>query len=562
MAEVPYNPVPTVRPDVRPPSDMLDVHPQAADFGALQGEAARQVGADLNRASDEMTQTVARYREMANATAELNAGTAASKELGDAEMQIRQLSGNNAVAALPGFQAQVQQIQDKYAAMAPNPAAKLAFLRDFHSLADRSLNNVGMHVGEQAKDAHVQALQAAIKEAQSNAVRYTATGQQPDFDPIVQSSLMLAHERGLDKDAAYALVQQNTGAAMHDMVVARVARGDVAGAQAMLNQGLAAKAPGSDLPLLDADHQASLSMMIDQKKSLDENRALTQQMRQMAFDERSRRMAAEKSADGVVRQLLTDPTQLDPGTITNDPNLSYEQKLQLMNVYHSALAGSNDTKDVKTFGPGFYDAYRLIHAAPGTPGRITDAGELYDRVGPKGDLTVAGVDKLVSELQGKRTPEGEADAKMRETMFKAAREQIVQNPATGIRDPKGEEHFLGFMASAYDAIAKGKAGGKTAADLYNPESPDYVGKLAKGFVRTPAQIQADLAAANDDLLPPGEAPKASGGFLDWNNVTGGKPDLATPEGVRAAYASGKISRQDALNLLVKAAPAAPVPGAQ
>jgi hypothetical protein len=119
--------------------------------------------------------------------------------------------------------------------------------------------------------------------------------------------------------------------------------------------------------------------------------------------------------------------------------------------------------------------------------------QLYGMVRPGGPLTVAGVDKLRTEIAGAKTPEGEAEAQMKKQFFEhVARPQITfTDPDLKLRDPKGDENFLKFMAQATALYDKGKASGLTAAQLLDPESKDYVGRIIENFKSPAAERFAD-----------------------------------------------------------------------
>ena len=84
-------------------------------------------------------------------------------------------------------------------------------------------------------------------------------------------------------------------------------------------------------------------------------------------------------------------------------------------------------------------------------------------------------------------------------MFRVARGQLTgANDGLGLKDPQGEAIYLKFMAAAYPAIENAKAQGKTPAQIFTPGSPDYVGNLANGMKRPPAQFYADMHTANGE----------------------------------------------------------------
>lgn len=153
-----------------------------------------------------------------------------------------------------------------------------------------------------------------------------------------------------------------------------------------------------------------------------------------------------------------------------------------------ANARGND-KDMREYGRGFYKLFQAVHADASDPNRVNNVKQLYEHIGPDGDLTMAGLDKLNTEINGKNTPEGAAEGDMRKHFFENAKSQISgKNDLFGLPDSKGEEQYLKFMAQTFPLIEKLRSEGKTASQIYNPDSPDYVGKLIPAFKR-PLNIQ-------------------------------------------------------------------------
>jgi hypothetical protein len=186
--------------------------------------------------------------------------------------------------------------------------------------------------------------------------------------------------------------------------------------------------------------------------------------------------------------------------------------------------------------PDHADAYATaLHNAQAT---------MYDNQGNRltqpGPLTMAGVDKLVSEIAGKRTPEGEAKSRMVAGALAYAKHNLSFEQDFGyfkIPDPKGQDAFnVGFLPAFFDAFDKGTAAGKTPYQLLSKDSPDFiVDKLISTFKRTPAQELKDRTEAG--LVNPQGQPA--------------KPDLSTEAGVSAALGANLITREDAYNALVR-----------
>lgn len=179
--------------------------------------------------------------------------------------------------------------------------------------------------------------------------------------------------------------------------------------------------------------------------------------------------------------------------------------------------------DQRTYGTGFYDLFRRIHAPEGDPSRITDPTELYSHVGPNGDLTLSGLKELTSEIQGRNTPDGAAESTMKAQFLKNARAQITgTNEGLHIRDPKGDQLYLQFLAKTLPAYDKERKAGKSAAQLLDPESPDYIGKMIGQFKRPMSQWTADMLGAGATT----------------------QIDTSTPQALIAAVQSGKMPRAE------------------
>lgn len=228
----------------------------------------------------------------------------------------------------------------------------------------------------------------------------------------------------------------------------------------------------------------------------------------------------EKAANGYVTRMMkgdTGPQIIED--IANDTNLDATAKAHLWSMAETH-SKSDLNRDTKTYGPGFYTLFQQAHLPDGDPNRLTDQSQLYGHVGPNGDLTLSGFDRLTQELAGKRTVDGAAEGEMKKQFLANAKQQLSgQDPLLHIRDPKGEELYLKFMGQFFPAYDKAKAEGKSPAALLNPDSPDYLGKAIAGFRRAPAQFMKDLIEGGSDV----------------SAQTMAEPDLSTPEGVKALY---------------------------
>ena len=259
--------------------------------------------------------------------------------------------------------------------------------------------------------------------------------------------------------------------------------------------------------------------------------------RQLHIQDQQKKMASDEAENDYMKQIYAPPLNAKPLSVQSivlDDRLSRESKDRLIK-----LIGDPGQKDDKTYGSGFVKAFQMVHAAEGTPGRITDPQQLYDRLGPNGDLTMAGVEKLRGEIALKRTPEGEAEAEMKREFLRNARSQITgTDEGLHIKDPKGDQLYLKFMAQALPAYEAARREGKSPAALLNPDSPDYVGKIIGNFKRPMDQWFADTI---HDTAPGAAAAK---GAFDVKSVK-------TLDDLVAAYRAGSVTKQQADELAIQ-----------
>ncbi|MCK1479329.1 hypothetical protein IVB27_32465 [Bradyrhizobium sp. 197] len=267
-----------------------------------------------------------------------------------------------------------------------------------------------------------------------------------------------------------------------------------------------------------------------------------EQQRQIKLQAEQVKAQSEVRENEVLQDLYSPQPKMSVQSIAVDPHLTPAAKERMISAAGRALG---DTKADKTYGKGFFDAYQKVHAPEGMPGKITDPSELYSRVGPDGDLTVAGVDKLVSEINSRKTPEGVAEGEMKKQFLKNAKSEISgADEGLHIPDPKGENLYLRWLAQALPAYEEGKKAGKTPVQLLNPDSPDYIGKSISGFRRPMSEWFNDVVR---DQPAAAQAPT-----FDATKVQ-------TLNELVAAYRGGKVSKTVADQLAIDKGWAAPRP---
>lgn len=218
------------------------------------------------------------------------------------------------------------------------------------------------------------------------------------------------------------------------------------------------------------------------------------------------------------------PAEMRAALATDSPNtLTYLQTRAEDNLNKASGAV---TKDQREYGAKFYELFNRVHSS--SDARINSIAELQKYVGADGGLTISGYDKLSKEVAGKSTPDGEAEGLMKKQFFANAKAQISgTDEALHMKDPKGDEAYLRFMAQALTSYEKGKSEGKAAMNLLNPDSPDYIGKSISSFKRPMSEVMADLTQDTLEL------------------------DVDTPDGLKKAVSAGKMKRQVAEQIAIK-----------
>ena len=287
-----YNPVPEVSPSLSSGNDYLNIRATPEAFGAQVGEAGEKLGQTLEQTGDTAAKLALDFQQQHNNTVALNATTQGSTELSDLENNFRQLKGLNAVNSLPQYQAKIAEIQNRIADSMPNPSARLTFLDRFARYSDTTVKSLGLYTGDQADAANMAALNGSIDAAKSRAVLHSGISDtEPDFHDIVGATAQVAAKMGLPKEAADALVQKHVGDTMQDIITARISMGRTNDAAAIFQNALKETAPGTDLPLLDGDHQSRISSIIA-------NRQYTDLIRQQAAEAK-----AERDSDRYAAQM-------------------------------------------------------------------------------------------------------------------------------------------------------------------------------------------------------------------------------------------------------------------
>lgn len=230
--------------------------------------------------------------------------------------------------------------------------------------------------------------------------------------------------------------------------------------------------------------------------NLDERQATIEQLNHRRQVYQASATAWKSQFNNQVQNLAIKPDFTSMDQVPVEIRSAFSDDPQMMgflqrSAEHNLDKASGGTKEAKEYGPSFWKLFRSIHADPGAEGRITDVSQLYEHAG--NDITMAGFDKLKGEIAGKGTAEGAAEGDLRKETFKVVRGMLTgSNDAFGFKDAKGDEIYAHAMPLMYKALDDGKAKGIPMGELYDPQSKNWIGNVAKGMKRSLAQQMADM----------------------------------------------------------------------
>ena len=184
----------------------------------------------------------------------------------------------------------------------------------------------------------------------------------------------------------------------------------------------------------------------------------------------------------------------------------------LTNQIQTKLLSANSRGAEATYGTDFY-----THLSDALSGKVTNPNNFIASIIP-GDktstLTNTGYSALSKEMQNINTPEGKAFAQQELAYINNLRSQMTST-IPGKATPKLDAKFNSALQQILPLIQNGRASGKTPGQLFNVDSPDFVGKsIAMPSVK---EMNAEVSASQlHSIITPNvllgngaTAPKAS-----------------------------------------------------
>ena len=184
-------------------------------------------------------------------------------------------------------------------------------------------------------------------------------------------------------------------------------------------------------------------------------------------------------------KILSKEEAVSAKDIAKDPTLLAPAKRTLV-----ALLNSPDTK-LKDNGPHADTLFERIHLEDGHPDKIFDP-MLLTQARINGKITDNDLKDLRKELDNRLTPEGQTESELKKSVLDAAKALIVKrNQFNVVEDPNRVSSYNRYKAWFMQEYAKRRKDGKTAAELTNPKSKDYLGQFIDQFNRAPEEIMRD-----------------------------------------------------------------------
>jgi hypothetical protein len=258
-------------------------------------------------------------------------------------------------------------------------------------------------------------------------------------------------------------------------------------------------------------------------------------------DTKAKKDANDQAAGQYVSKILTGNTSGLLEQIASDPHLTWETKRTLGDALLHSASGE-EMGAIRSYGPGFWQAYKAVTAPVNDPSYIGDVNAILRRAAPGGDLSMAGAQKLITVMhENQRSVNDQAVSRARVGLLSYAKSKLSFQDDTGfvkIRDPKGEAifnaQFIPKFEAAYDQwIQKGK-------DPWDFLTQDNIDKMLKGM-RSQSQMAQDKLAASGEApaggspaLPPAPQNVDQAG---WNKIM--SAPLSTTNGApfpKAAFA--------------------------
>lgn len=231
-------------------------------------------------------------------------------------------------------------------------------------------------------------------------------------------------------------------------------------------------------------------------------------MRSAAASEKAARLGSKAAMDKYISDAFSNDPKFTVQDIANDPQLQPGDKLTMIGVVERSTKPDPMSQISHTTS---MELFRRIHLPDGDPNKIVDEKPLNDAY-IQGLMGRTDFDWTRKEFQSARTPEGDMLGKRMSDFFSAIEPQVNPKGMFGLpTDPTGAEANYRFQDMVRRKVNEYKGSGKDPYTLFDPASPDYLGKpeTVASFKKTlPQQIQSITNGLNGLNVETPAAPTA------------------------------------------------------
>lgn len=441
----------------------------ANDYGAANAQAMSQLAGNVGQTVDVVTKQMEQQE-----ISDLNARTA--KAQADLSGELQQIISTTTPGDKKPFEAYDKKVQDTFAELGSKVESTGAknFLAEHSSIIQGQLKKTSFSG---------QAELSGIKAVQDFNTTINSLSSASMSDPSSLSTNRALAAKGIDALVASGQLPASKGFELKAEAERTVTKSAIAGwidldpeyAKEKIKSGEFSQVLGADaerqmLAQADQGIRAKEVEIERQRKEQERVKGEQQKVTQNKF--------LQKLTDGALSTKDIMGSNLEPFG-----SGSKETFIQL------AKTRNSPEEKLKDNATTVRDLFERIHLPEDDPRKIRDENELLPMFG-KG-LSMNTLNQLRDEMQGKGTIQGETESKMKAAFFKTASAQLIKTNSFGMSDPKGEENYAAFQAWALNSFNEGKKNGKSAKDMLDPTSKDYLGTNLVNYKKDNKQIMKE-----------------------------------------------------------------------
>lgn len=442
------------------------------DFGGATGRALEQTGNRITEASDRI-QRAQGQREISDLNAKMS-GLHAQSAI-ELQQALQQADPND------------KELSQKFIAKFDDAVSKLG--DNIETSAGRQYFNqasAAMRAHFQEQAAHGQADLIGVKAKQDYTQALNNYSSSLVNDPSSYGLMKGMHDAGIDALVQGGGLPAQAGIKLKEQGNEELAKSAIRGwiriapdvAQKQLDSGQWNSTINGD---------TKIQMYGEVKQA--QNAARIEEERRRQEQERLKKAAQVDTQNKMLEALSTNSLKTEDVLSSNLEPFGSGSKEQFLKLIERSQTADN--KPIKTNSDLFITLFDKIHLPDGDPNKLNDENELNQYVGR--GLSMESLHQLRAEMQGKKTEAGSIESQMKKGVLDIAKSTLTKsNALTGIKDPQGDEQYQRYSSFFLDEYAKQRKAGKSATELLDPDSKDYLGKYVKNFTRSQQQILKDM----------------------------------------------------------------------